>query len=91
MRKLALFFGLPIILFSFSCGDSKEKKIESKTEKTASATTSVPDKSGFTPYTMVVVEQPIPSFDLWLPVFNAHDADRKANGLTVLRIGRIVE
>jgi hypothetical protein len=95
MQKVALFFVLLTGLF-FSCSDSKENKADPKTEKTASATTSnstlpVADKFGFTPYTMVVVEQPIPSFDLWLPVFNAHDADRKASGLTVLRIGRIME
>lgn len=93
MKKIISILAFLIGLFSFSCSDSKENKADPKTEKTASATTSnstlpVPDKSGFTPYTMVIVEQPIPSFDLWLPVFNAHDADRKANGLTVLRVGR---
>jgi hypothetical protein len=95
MRKALLVFILPVILFFFSCKSDEEKNAEPTTqkveEKTASATTSTPDKSGFTPYMMVVVEQPIPSFDLWLPVFNAHDAERKANGLTVLRVGRGME
>jgi len=95
MRKALLLLTLSAILFFFSCKSDREKKAEPTTykveEKTASATTSVPDKSGFTPYLMFVAEQPIPSFDLWLPVFNAHDADRKASGLTVLRIGRSIE
>ena len=95
MREPVLFFTLMMILFFSSCNNSKENKTETTaekpTEKTAAATTSIPDRSLFTPYMMVVVEQPIPSFDLWLPVFNAHDADRKASGLTVLRIGRVME
>lgn len=94
MKKLVLFFSVSLSFFSFFC-KNKESKSEATTEKvierTASATTSVPDRSVFTPYMMVVAEQPIPSFDLWLPVFNAHDADRKAMGLTVLRIGRSME
>jgi len=94
MKRIVLNSIAAIVLFSFSCNNKSENKTEVRTEQTASATTSTlptPDKSGFTPYTMVVIEQPIPSFDLWLPVFNAHDADRKASGLTVLRIGRKME
>lgn len=94
MKKIVLFFSILLSFFSFSC-KSKENKGNATTgkviERTASATTSVPDRSAFTPYMVVIAEQPIPSFDLWLPVFNAHDAERKAMGLTLLRIGRGME
>ena len=94
MQKFLLYLLLPHILFC-SCKNNNESKNEPNTEKpiekTASAATSIPDRSVFTPYLMMIAEHPIPSFDLWLPVFNAHDADRKAKGLTVLRVGRRME
>lgn len=90
MRKLRSIFVLLVAIFIFSCSSNTASKTESKAE-TSAATTSGPVEPGFDPYTMVVVEHPIPSFDLWLPVFNAHDADRKASGLTVLRIGRNID
>lgn len=88
MKKFVVAFIAAVGLFAFSCSSNAENKIEAKPEKTASASTAVPVASAFTPYMMMVVEQPISSFDLWLPVFTAHDAERKAIGLTVLRIGR---
>ena len=95
MKKLYLPIGLLLLISFLSCKGKTEKESEVTTgkpmEKTASATTSTPNVSGFNPYIMAIVEHPIPSFDLWLPVFNAHDADRKAVGLTVLRVGRIID
>ena len=92
MRKLKSIFILTIVIFCFSCTSNTKSKTEPTVEKTASATTPVPAiTAGFDPYTMVFVEHPIPSFDLWLSVFNAHDATRKANGLTVLRVGRNID
>lgn len=91
MRKLNTILVIPVVLFCSSCGSNTKGTTEAKTEKTASAATTIPVKPGFDPYTMMVVEHPIPSFDLWLSVFNAHDADRKASGLTLLRIGRGID
>lgn len=91
MRKLRSIFILPATLLCFSCTSDTKGKTGPTIEKTASATTSVPVTPGFDPYTMMVVEHPIPSFDLWLSVFNAHDATRKANGLTALRVGRNID
>jgi hypothetical protein len=93
MKKFAFVFIAAVVLFCFSCSSNAESKTETKTVKTASASTAVPvtAAAAFTPYMMIVVEHPISSFDLWLPVFTAHDAERKAMGLTVLRIGRGME
>ena len=91
MRKLKSIYILTTGILCFSCSSNTKSKTEPTIEKTASATTSVPVTAGFDPYTMVFVEHPIPSFDLWLSVFNAHDATRKANGLTVLRVGRNID
>jgi hypothetical protein len=80
-----------IVLISFSCNNKDESKTGAVTEKTSAATTSIPVKPNFSPYTMLIVEQPIPSIDLWLPVFTAHESERKAIGLNVLRIGRNID
>jgi hypothetical protein len=88
MRKLKTIFLILIVLFCYSCSSDTKSTARPKPEKTASAATTIPVKPGFDPYTMMVVKHPIPSFDLWLSVFNAHDADRKASGLTLLRLGR---
>lgn len=93
MKRFASIFTVLTILFSFSCSSNSEKKADEKPEKTASAstTTPIPITPAFNSYMMMIVEHPISSFDLWLPVFNAHDAERKAIGLSVLRIGRGIE
>jgi len=91
MKRIVLNIIAAIVLISFSCNNKSENKTEARTEKTSAATTSIPVKPNFSPYIMVVVEQPIPSIDLWLPVFNAHESERKAIGLTVLRIGRNID
>src|ERR1043165_8659375 len=91
MRKIIQAFFFAGILFSFSCKSKTENKVESKPTMTSAATTSAPVMPAFSPYTMVIVEEAIPSLDLWLPVFNAHESERKANGLTVLRIGRNID
>ncbi|HET9745358.1 MAG TPA: hypothetical protein VFP97_06590, partial [Chitinophagaceae bacterium] len=88
MRKSKTMFVIPMVLCCVSCGSDTKSKTEPNLEHTPPATTMVSVKPGFDPYEMMVVEHPIPSFDLWLSVFHAHDADRKASGLTLLRIGR---
>ena len=89
MRKIIVAFLSAVILFS--CGSNAENKTEKIAARTSSATATAAVTESFTPYTMIVVEQPIPTFGLWLPVFNAHDADRRASGLTVLGIGRNID
>lgn len=89
MKRVGLIATVLWIFISFSCSSDTKSKTETKSEKPTDTISAVPPAKVFDPYTMVVVHQPIPaSFDLWLPVFNAHDADRKASGLTVLRLGR---
>lgn len=91
MKRPGSILVLLVILFSCSCSSNTKSKTAPVVEKTPAASSSTPVKHDFEPYTMMVVEHPIPSFDLWLPVFNAHDADRKASGLSVLRIGRNID
>jgi hypothetical protein len=84
MRKLIAGFTLVSLLFFAACGNSPESNVDS-TETAASV---ISEKPGFTPFNVVTIHRHTRNFSKWMETFNAGDSSRKADGLTVLSIGR---
>ncbi len=78
-NSLTILFAF-ILLFSFSCKNPEEKKIED-------------DSSGipFQPFKVLVIQHPVENFSAWKDVYTAHDSIRKAYGITSFQIGRGME
>ncbi len=69
-----------ILLFSFSCKNPEEKKIQDDTS-------GIP----FQPFKVLVIQHPVENFSVWKDAYEAHDSIRKAYGITSFQIGRGME
>jgi len=87
MKQISSIITAAMLLFFSSCNNNSSEKKETKTNDTTT-TTKVPEPPAFTPFTVMLVQHPVKSFEKWLPAYQGHDSVRKAYGLTELAIGR---
>lgn len=91
-----LFFAV-LALFLFSCGggeSNKEGSTEATSADTATSTATVPEVVNTivtTPQSMAIIMHKVADFAKWMPVYEAHDSARLANGLHNYVIGRGVQ
>jgi hypothetical protein len=89
MKQVLASLSAVILLTFISCNNNEPAKEETKTTNgdTAAATT-VKESPAFRPFTITLIRHKVKDFDKWLPMYEAHDSARKANGLTELGLGR---
>ena len=89
MKQILAFLSAGILLAFVSCNNNEPAKEETKTNnEDTTASAKAPEPPAFQPYTITMVQHKVKDFDKWLPLYQAHDSARKANGLTEIGIGR---
>lgn len=74
-----------------SAGDEADKTTDSTTTSTSSTDAAPASTIVTTPQVMMVVTHKVKDFDKWLPVFEAHDSMKLANGLHNYIVGRATD
>lgn len=87
MKQILAFLSAAMLITFVSCNNNEPAKEETKTnnEDTASSAKVTP---AFQPFTVTLIRQKVKDFDKWLPIYEAHDSARKANGLTEIGLER---
>ncbi len=94
MKQLKFLAAIPIIMaFCFTaCNNgSEDKKADATTpapDTTAKSTTGATPAAPAKPLNMLVIIHKVANYAKWLPVYEADDSARKANGLTNYVVGR---
>jgi len=89
MKQILASLSAVMLLTFVSCNNNEPAKEETKTTNADTASSAkVTEPPAFQPFTITMVRHKVKDFDKWLPLYEAHDSARKANGLTELGLGR---
>ena len=89
MKQILVFLSAVMLLTLVSCNNNEPAKEESKTTSEITPTTAkLTEIPTFQPFTVTLIQHKVKDFDKWLPQYEAHDSERKANGLKELGLGR---
>src|ERR1043165_6753116 len=89
MKQILASLSAVMLLTFVSCNSNEPAKEETKaTSETAPSTAKATEAPAFQPYTITLIQHKVKDFNKWLPVYEAHDSARKANGLTGIGLGR---
>ena len=89
MKQILAFLSAVMLITFVSCNNNEPAKEETKTnnEDTASSA-KVTQQPTFQPFTITLIRHKVKDFDKWLPLYEAQDSARKANGLTEIGLER---
>lgn len=89
MKQILAFLSAAMLLTVTSCNNNKTAKEEPKTKGgDTAASVKANEPPAFQPYTILMVQHKVKDYDKWLPVYQADESARTANGLTEMALGR---
>ncbi len=88
MKQILASLSAAILLIFVSCNNEPAKEETKTTSEPTPTTAKAPEPPAFQPFTVTLIQHKVKDFDKWLPVFEADDSARKANGLTEIDLGR---
>jgi hypothetical protein len=88
MKQVSAFLSAFLLVSFISCNSAESAKEETKSALDTAATTKAAEPPAFQPYNITIIQHKVKDFDKWLPLYEAHDSARKANGLTEIGLGR---
>ncbi len=94
MKQILASLSAVILLTFASCNNSNSETAKEEPKSTNEDTASsakVTQPPLFQPFTVMLIQHKVKDFDKWLPVYEAQDSTRKANGLTEIGVERGLE